>query len=165
MSLELEDDFWPAHNNLGRLYIRAQGDPDAALATLLAGQRRADDPLGQAVIGKNIAWAYLEKGLPRASLRTLETVAEDLKTLQGEGLRVEIYMSEMHQLKALTHEALDRPIDARRAWQDSLGYALAVAESEACATGVSYPLPDCLNAIRWVAEAREWLAKDAGGTQ
>lgn len=79
MSLELADDFWPAYNNLGRLYLRAQSDPDAALATLLAGQRRADNPLGQAVIGKNVAWAYLERGLPRASLATLEQVITDLQ--------------------------------------------------------------------------------------
>lgn len=160
ISLELDDDFWPTHNNLGRLHIRAQNDPDVALATLLAGQRRADDPLGQAVIGKNIAWAYLEKGLPRASLTTLEKVAQNLKTLQGQGVSVEIYLAEMHQLKAQAHEALDQPTDARRAWQDSLGYALAVAESESCAAGVSHLPPDCLNALRWVTEAREWLARE-----
>jgi tetratricopeptide (TPR) repeat protein len=165
ISLEIDDGFWPAYNNLGRLHVRSQDDPDAALATLLAGQRRADSPLGQAVIGKNIAWAYLEKGLPRASLAALEKVTENLMTLQGQGVSVEIYLAEMHQVEAQAHEALEKPTVARRAWQDSLGYALAVAESESCAAGVSHLPPDCLDAFRWVAEARERLAEETGDSQ
>jgi tetratricopeptide (TPR) repeat protein len=159
MSLELADDFWPAYNNLGRLYLRAQDDPNAALATLLAGQQRADNPLGQAVIGKNVAWAYLEKGLPRASLAMLEQVISALKALRSEGLSVEIYLAEAHQLKAQAYQALEQPTDARREWQDSLGYALAVAESEQCVAKGSRIPPDCLDAVRWVAQARERLAE------
>jgi tetratricopeptide (TPR) repeat protein len=158
MSLELDAGFWPAYNNLGRLYLRARGDPDAALATLVAGQRRADSPLGQAVIGKNVAQAYLEKGLPRASLVTLEGVTENLKVLRDEGMSVEIYVAETHQLRAQVYEVLEKSSEARREWQDSLGYALAVAESERCAAEAFRLAPDCLDAIRWVAEARERLA-------
>ena len=157
LSLELDDGFWQAYNNLGRLHIRVQGDPDAALATLLAGQRRADISLGQAVIGKNIARAYLEKGLPWASLTALKKVTENLKTLRDQGDSVEIYLAEMYQLEAQAHEALEEPAEARRAWQDSLGYALAVAESESCVAGESHLPTDCLDAFRWVAEARERL--------
>jgi tetratricopeptide (TPR) repeat protein len=161
IALDLDDEFWPVYNNLGRLRMRTEEkDADAALAILLAGQRRADDPLGQAVIGKNIARAYLEKELPGASLSTLEGVRHNLKTLQDQGLSVEIYLAETYQLAALAHEALEQPAEARRAWQDSLGYALAVAESEACTASELRPPPDCLDAISWVAEAREQLAEE-----
>jgi tetratricopeptide (TPR) repeat protein len=162
IALDLDDEFWPVYNNLGRLLMQTEDDADAALAMLLAGQRRADDPLGQAVIGKNIARAYLEKELPRASLSTLEGVRHNLKTLQDQGLSVEIYLAETYQLAALAHEALEQPTEARRAWQDSLGYALAVAESEACTASELRPPPDCLDAISWVAEAREQLAEEKG---
>ena len=162
-SLELDDAFWPAYNNLGRLHMRVRDDPDAALATLLSGQRRATSPLGQAVIGKNIGRAYLEKRLPRTSLTALNEVTENLMALRSQGENVEIYLAETHQLEAQAHEALDQLDDAHRAWQDSLGYALAVAESESCAEDVTHLPPDCLDAIRWVAEARERLAQESGG--
>jgi tetratricopeptide (TPR) repeat protein len=162
-ALELDDEFWPVYNNLGRLRIRALGDPDAALATLQAGQRRADDPLGATVIGSNIAWAYLEKGLPRAALAELEQVTGDLDALRGQGQSVEIYLARAYQLEALAHHALENRSEARRAWQDSLGYALAVAESADCSSGGPRVPPDCLDAFRFVAEAREELAKGTGG--
>jgi tetratricopeptide (TPR) repeat protein len=163
VALELDDDFWPAHNNLGRLYIRARGDPDAALTTLLVGQQQAGDPLGQAVIGKNIAWAYIEKGLPLAALATLDEVMVDLQDLRDQGESVEIYLAEAYRLQALAFYEVDSLEDARRAWQDSLGYALAVAESEVCVGDTSRPPPDCLDALRWAAEAREHLAVLTGG--
>ena len=162
-ALELDDEFWPVYNNLGRLHIRAQDDPDAALATLQAGQRRATDPLGATVIGSNIAWAYLEKGLPRASLSELERVIDDLDALRKQGQSVEIYLARAYQLEAMTHQALENASEARRGWQDSLGYALAVAESAACNTDQPRVPPDCLDAYRLVAEAREELARGTGG--
>lgn len=155
VALELDDGFWPTYNNLGRLYLRTRDDPDAALTVLLAGQRRVDDPLGQAIIGKNIAWAHLEKGLPRAALVALDEALTNLRALQAEGENVEIYIAEAHRLEALAYWALAMPADARRAWQDSLGYALAVAESEACVVDASRLPPDCLDALRWAAEAGE----------
>jgi tetratricopeptide (TPR) repeat protein len=159
VALELDDSFWPAYNNLGRLYLRARDDPDAALAVLLAGQRQADDLLGQAIIGKNTGSAYLEKELPRAALMALREATTSLQALQAQGESVEVYLAEVHRLEALAYQALDSPADARRAWQDSLGYALAVAESEACVSGVSRPPSDCLDALRWAAEARERLGE------
>ena len=162
-ALELDDEFWPVYNNLGRLHIRALGDPDAALATLQAGQRRANDALGSTVIGSNIAWAYLEKGLPRAALAELEQVIGDLGGLQKQGQSVEIYLARAYQLEAQAHQALENPSEDRRAWQDSLGYALAVSESAACSSGGPRLPPDCLDAFRLVAEAREELAKGTGG--
>lgn len=162
-ALELDDRFWPVYNNLGRLRIQAQGDPDAALATLQAGQKGGGDPLGVAVIGSNIAWAYLEKGLPRASLSELGPVIEQLHALSQQGESVEIYLAKAYQLAARAHEALEDASSARGAWQDSLGYALAVAESAACGAGGPNVPPDCLDAFRMVAEAREELAKITGG--
>ena len=162
-ALELDDEFWPVYNNLGRLHIRARGDPDAALATFQAGQQRATDPLGATVIGNNIAWAYLEKGLPRASLSELEQVIDDLEAQQRQGESVEIYLAGAYQLEAMAHQALENASDARRGWQDSLGYALAVAESAACSTDEPRVPPDCLDAFRLVAEAREELARGTGG--
>jgi hypothetical protein len=119
--------------------------------------------LGRAVIGKNVAWAYLEKGLPRAALAGLDKAIADLRALQAQGKSVESYLADAHRLEALAWQALNRAADARHAWQDSLGYALAVAESEPCAAGASRPPPACLDALRWEAEAREWLAEDEGG--
>jgi tetratricopeptide (TPR) repeat protein len=162
-ALELDESFWPASNNLGRLFLQARHDPHAALGVLLAAQQRVVDPLGQAVIGKNVAWAYLEKGLPRAALAGLDKAIADLRALQAQGKSVENYLADAHRLEALAYQALNRPDDARRVWQDSLGYALAVAESESCAAKVSPHPPDCLDALRWAAEAREWLAGDQGG--
>ena len=162
-ALELDDRFWPVYNNLGRLRIQAQGDPDAALATLQAGQRGVSDPLGVAVIGTNIAWAYLEKGLPRASLSELGLVLDQLDVLRAQGESVEIYLAKSYQLAAKAHEALEDASNALGAWQDSLGYALAVAESVACDAGGPNVPPDCLDAYRMVSEAREELARSTGG--
>ena len=89
----------------------------------------------------------------RTSFPLRKVVITDLKA------SVEIYLAETHQLRAQAYKALAQPTDARREWQDSLGYALAVAESERCAADVSRIPPDCLDAIRWVAEARELLAE------
>jgi tetratricopeptide (TPR) repeat protein len=164
VALELEDDFWPAYNNLGRLYIQARDDPDAALTTLLVGQQQAEDPLGQTVIGKNIAWAHIEKGLPMAALETLDEVLAGLHDLRAQGDNVEIYLAEAYRIQALAFHELESPEDARRAWQDSLGYALAVAESAVCGDDSSRPPPDCLDALRWAAEARERLAELSGGS-
>jgi len=162
-ALELDDQFWPVYNNLGRLRLQAQEDPDAALDTLQAGQQGVSDPLGVAVIGSNIAWAYLEKGLPRASLSELGPALEQLDALWAQGESVEVYLAKAYQRAAMAHAALEDASSARGAWQDSLGYALAVAESAACDTAQPNVPPDCLDAYRMVAEAREELARSTGG--
>jgi hypothetical protein len=154
-SIELDDSFWPAYNNLGRLYLLFADDPDAALGTLLAGERLTEDSLGKAILKKNIAWAYYEKGLPHTAMKTIQGAVDALKSLRGEGGNVEIYLAEVYNLLARVHTAVGDQEQAAIAYQDSLGYALAVAESQACqAAGIRLP-PDCLAAIRWVAEARE----------
>lgn len=154
-SLELDDSFWPAYNNLGRLYLLSKNDPDAALGTLMTGERRAEDPIGKAIINKNIGWAYLEKELPHISMKTLLATIEELKSIQSEGYNVEVYLAEAYNLLARVFESLGDQDQAQIALKDSLGYALAVAESGACTTPGIRLAPDCLAAIRWVAEARE----------
>lgn len=158
LALELEQSFWPTYNNLGRLYLTSKHDPDAALAVLFSGQLQTETPLGEAVIGKNIAWAYMEKGLPRTALSALEDVLQELQALWAQGQSVEAYLAEANRLMAMTQMQLNNFTQAKSAWQDSLGYSLALIESEACASEGEQPPPDCLEAARWIAEAREGLA-------
>lgn len=160
LALELDETFYPTYNNLGRLYLEVRHDPDAALAVLLAGRQRVDDPLGRAIIGGNIAWAYLDKGLPRTALSTLDEVRETLYALQDQGKSVEIYLAKAFRLEARAHQVLDQPDEARRAWQDCLGYALAVAEADWCVASEARLPPYCLDARNWAAEARERLAEE-----
>ncbi|MCJ7702419.1 MAG: tetratricopeptide repeat protein [Anaerolineales bacterium] len=161
-SIELDDSFWPAYNNLGRLYLLSANDPDAALGTLMAGERRTEDSLGQAIMMKNIAWAYYEKGMPLTAVSTIRATIEALKSLQSEGNNVEIYLAEIYNLLARAHALVGDQKQAQIAYNDSLGYALAVAESQACRTSGIRLAPDCLSAIRWAAEAREAVYEREG---
>lgn len=163
IALELDDVFWPAYNNLGRLYLRARGDPDAALTTLLAGQGHVTGSLGQAVLHKNVGWAYLDKELPWAALAALEDATTKLQALADGGTNVSIYLAETYRLAALAHQALSQQEEAKRAWADSLGHALAVRDSEACATLAGQVTTDCLDAQMWAAEAQERLNTAPGG--
>jgi hypothetical protein len=106
-------------------------------------------------MAKNIAWAYYEKGLPHSASDTVLAAIGELKTLRGDGYSVEIYLAESYNLLALVYVRLGDSRQAGIAYQDSLGYALAVAESGACTAGEVHTAPDCLAAVRWVAEARE----------
>jgi tetratricopeptide (TPR) repeat protein len=154
-SIELDDSFWPAYNNLGRLFLLYANDPDTALGTLLAGEHMTSDSLGNAILKKNIAWAYYDKGLLHTAMKTVQEAIEELKSLRGGGGNVEIYLAETYNLLARVSASAGDLEQAEIAYQDSLGYALAVAESGSCqAAGIHLP-PDCLSAIRWVAEARE----------
>jgi tetratricopeptide (TPR) repeat protein len=158
-ALEMDDSFWPAYNNLGRLYLIARSDADAALATMLTGERRVEDALSKAVMAKNLAWAYSAKGLNGTAVEKLQTAIDDLQALRSNGDSVEIYQAEAYLLLARIIQAQGDAEAARGAFQDSLGYALAVVESPICtAQGPRLP-PDCLNATRWAAEAREALAE------
>jgi Tfp pilus assembly protein PilF len=164
IALELEHDFWPSYNNLGRLLIEARGRPDAALAVLLAGERQAGTDLGRAVIGKNVAWAYLEMGFPRTALSELQRADTLLRQLWAEGESVEIYLAETSRLEARIQRNLSNQDEMLSAWQDSLGFSLAVAESAVCTQTGIQPPPDCLQAQQWVAEAREQIADTEGDT-
>jgi tetratricopeptide (TPR) repeat protein len=162
-ALELDDRLLPAYNNLGRLYLRARHDPDAALLTLLAGLAQAGDPLSRAVLNKNIGQAYLDKGLPQAALSALEEATVGLQALTKGGASVSIYLAETYRLNALAYENLDRPEEARRAWAASRGHALAVRDSPACAAPTGQAASDCLNAQLWATEGREHLNVTPGG--
>lgn len=155
LALELEHDFWPTYNNLGRLYIEARNRPDAALEILLSGQRQTETQLGSAVLGKNTAWAYWKAGYPRTALMELQNAEILLGEIWAEGEAVEIYLAEASRIKALVFEELTDAPNAFSAWQDCLGFSLTVAESAACTTPGIQPPPDCLEAQQLAAEARE----------
>ena len=159
ISIELDDSFWPAFNNLGRLYLDATDDTDAALSILLIGYRSAFTELGKSVIGKNIGQAYLQMDLLNASLDELSQAEVSFKELLASNESVEIYLAETHLLKAKVYENLNMFAEAKREWQDSLGFALSISESDLCNLTELKTPPDCLNAIRWETEAREVLAK------
>jgi hypothetical protein len=160
-TLELDDTFWPAYNNLGHLYL-LQDKAEEALQVLLVGQRQVMDPVGQAVMEKNVAWAYLELGLPRAALESLARAQAGLETLQSQGQAVAVYLAEVHRLQALALGDQGQSEESLRAWQDCLGYALSVVESPACGPAAARLPIDCLDAIHWAAEAREALAAEPG---
>jgi tetratricopeptide (TPR) repeat protein len=164
-ALELEHDFWPSYNNLGRLLIEARGRPDAALAVLLAGERQAGTNLGRAVIAKNVAWAYLGAGFPNTALSELQRAESLFQDLWANGESVAIYLAETARLEARIQLVLDHEAEEIKAWQDCLGYSLAVAESTACTQTGTQPPPDCLQAQQWVAEARERGTTPEGDTQ
>jgi tetratricopeptide (TPR) repeat protein len=157
IAIELDDGFWPSYNNLGHLYVQTLQKPDAALAILHLGLRQSESPIGEAVISKNIAWSYLEIGYPKMAISTLEEALSQLLALRDAGEMVEIYLAEAYRVNALALQSLDRMDEARISWQDSLGYALSISESEACTAHGVQPPPDCLDALHLAAEAREAL--------
>ncbi|MGB0383823.1 MAG: tetratricopeptide repeat protein [Ardenticatenaceae bacterium] len=162
-ALELDDELWPAYNNLGSLYLVARNEPDAALTILLAAQTRTNDAYEEAVLGKNIAWAYLKKGLFHVAGPKLDEVIAKLEEAQAQGHAVSIDFAESYRLMALTYDALAQPEDAKRAWATSQGYALAVRDSERCQPPVRLSEIDCLNAQIWAAEAEQALGRRRGG--
>jgi tetratricopeptide (TPR) repeat protein len=162
IAVELDDDFWPSYNNLGHLYLAARGDPDAALDVLYSGLQQTETLLGQTVITKNIAWALIQKGFPNEALRQLESVEKAFNQLQDESEPVETYLAETYRLRALANTLLGEEDAAIRDWQDCLGYALTVSESSNCRSGVGKPSQDCLDAMKWTAEAREKIAALSG---
>lgn len=158
-ALAEDDELWPAYNNLGRLYLSALDDPDAALLTLHAGLTKVNDPQWKAVLRKNIGWAHLEKGQPHAALRELRAVAKELEQIlarQDTLNDVSIYLAETYRLIALTHEALAQKEEAKLAWQRSQGYAQHILEST-CQSAALQTSFECLNARIWMADAAEQL--------
>ena len=162
-ALELDDGLVAAYNNLGRLFVRARHDPDASLLTLLAGLAQVQDPLGRAVLWKNVGQAYLDKELPQAALSSLTEAAAGLETLAQIGVNVSIYQAETYRLTAMVWLSLNRVGEAERAWAACRGHALAVGDSQACVVPSGPKMTDCLNAAIWAAEAREYLIYAAGG--
>jgi tetratricopeptide (TPR) repeat protein len=156
-AIEYDASFWPAYNNLGRLLIGEGGDPEAGLSILLAGQGQSGDALGRAVISKNLALAYFSVNLPLTALEILDEAILAFQELKKTGENTEIYLSECFRIQAMVHVQSAETQLALRSWQDSLGYGLAVNESKACAT-TNTRLPQyCLDAQRWVVEAREQI--------
>ncbi len=169
-TIELDDKFWPAYNNLARLYILT-GSPDAALTTLHAGLRAGSDmPRREtAIFQKNMGWAYLgqidrqECPFPNDALvsSSQQTTAENalthlakartaMQTVRETGENVSIYLAEIYLLQGCAYEALGQPEAARQTWSDSLAHASAVLDSDQCTTPSGTLLFDCLKAADWV---------------
>lgn len=158
LSIELDDSFWPAYNNLGRLYLEARDDKDTALPILLSGYRSASTKIGKATISKNIGQVYLQMNLFNSSLEELSQAERSFNELLSSNESVEIYLAEIHLLKAKVYKRLDMAAKSMREWQDSLGYSLSVSESQLCNQEDKRTPPDCLNAFIWVTEAKEVLS-------
>jgi len=163
VALEQDDSLWPAYNNLGRLYLRARQDPDAALALFLAGLQRTKSDLGRAVLHKNIAQAYIYKGLTQRALEELQEARVILNQLAVQGRTVAFYQAQTYRLQALIYEEQHDHTRARQAWASVQGYALAVLASEECAHTPGSMSVDCLNAHIWLSEAEERLQSFSGG--
>jgi hypothetical protein len=158
ISLEINHNSWPAYNNLGRLYLAVFKDPDSALLLMLSGQTMVADKLGQAVLHKNLGWAYLEKDLPNAALIMLKEAGEGFKEISQEEINVTAYLAETYRIAALAHERLEKFEAAQQAWQDSRGYALAVIQSAACTSSSNIQSDyNCASANLWSLEAQERL--------
>ena len=167
VALVQDDGLWEAYNNLGQLYLSAFDDPDAALLTLQAGLTKAEDSTWQALLRKNIGWAYLAKGLPHAALAELSAAREQLEGLDDEEkAHFWLYLAETYRLTALTYEKLieEKPNHAEAdrwrqeiqpAWIQSEAYAQALLTSSLCQPQGVPASFECLNARIWATEARE----------
>jgi tetratricopeptide (TPR) repeat protein len=171
-ALDLDDCLWPAYNSLGVIYIMQKSSPDAALTLLLAALTRtqgtcatrvatpAEQSLAAGIIRKNIAWAYLEKGLPQNALAELgkaEVALNDYEASGDNAGGVAIYRAETLRLAALAHATLANEMEAKQAWAGSEGFARAVIASDACRERSSLANVYCLNAQIWANEAQERL--------
>jgi tetratricopeptide (TPR) repeat protein len=147
-----------AYNNLGRLYIQYNKDPDSALEYLRPTLTQTDDPKSQAVLHKNIGWAYLQKGQYGDALDEVQQAEQVLLTLDGGYLDIAAYLAETYRLKALALMGLGRDEEAQNAWQSTLGYALAVKDSPECSSPTGRPSSACGKADDWSREAQEKTA-------
>lgn len=156
-SIELDDSFWLAYNNLGRLLILATNDPDIALATLFTGRLKSDDNLGQAILSKNIGWAYYKKGYFEKALEELDKSVFDLNQIQNEGTNVDYYLADAYRLKSQVHISLKEFDEAIIELQNSYAYAISILESSLCLQNKSSISVDCIDALLWINEAEEIL--------
>lgn len=165
-TINLDDRFWPAYNNLARLLILT-GSPEAALDSLRAGIKNEMPAREAAIFQKNMGWAILgqvgrqecpfstdapvptlQQATVTNALSYLEKAQTQLQAIRESGENVSIYLAEVYLLQGCAYEALWQREAAHRAWSDGLAHATAILYSEQCiAPG---PLPfDCLKAEAW----------------
>ena len=156
-ALRLNDTHVPAYNNLARLYIVERHDPDRALSQLLPVLQQTNDAKSEAVLHKNIGWAYLEKNWQNKALDELQQAEQLFQGMDLDHIDINAYLAETHGLIARAQTALGRAGEAQDAWLSSLGHALAVVESDECKSP-TIPWPsDCRNAQEWSREAERYL--------
>ena len=177
-TIRLDDKFWPAYNNLARLYILT-GNPNAASSILSAGLGFENEMPERevAIFQKNEGWALLgQVGRqkcpfpPDASAQTpqqtkvdkaltkLEEAQARIQTIRKTGENVSIYLADIYRLQGCAYDALGQEEEARRAWSDSLAHATAILGSEQC-TATGSLLFDCAWADGWVDEIVDRLGE------
>lgn len=168
----LENDFWPAYNNLGRLYLLPNYSPNPAeaLRVLTLGltvvdrlARQSDQPttdtlLAYGVLHKNIGWAYLAQAIPEQALDHLLEAEKQLEQLEAQSAYKGVawlYLAETYAHLARAYEALPQPnlTEAQRAWGNSQGYALLIPETDICQAYGGLGNAYCIDARIWAEEA------------
>ena len=84
---------------------------------------------GEAVMNKNLARAYMDGGLSLTALDVLDETIVNFHPFGKRDKRQSIYLAECYQLQARIYYKWGMKTTAQRSWQDSLGFALSVAES------------------------------------
>ena len=153
---QLDSNFWPMYNNLGRLYLE-EGQPDKALQTLEAGFRLEAiiPPREQAIFRKNLGRAYFETNKPSQAKDLLEEAKTGFEIEEQAGDTIFIYLAETYYWLAhvYEHEQINQPTAAQDAWANTYNYARYILNSDRCLAPDPL-LTDCLDAKKWLEEAR-----------
>jgi hypothetical protein len=145
LALDKDGSLADAYNNFARLYIVQGKDIDGAIRILRQGLQLIENDRKRPILFKNLGWAHLKKGLYNEALKELQVALDLQKALPLDNRQSCLTFVEIYRLLALVYEELDQIKDARREWQNSLGFA----------TG---PCGDALDAIEWAAEAQDHLS-------
>lgn len=163
-AIERDGDVHDAANNLGRLYLTARKDPDAALDVLFAARESAlakDAPLWEiAIIQKNIAWALHEKGLTQRGLLQIDETLAAVESMHEkfDEDRRQLILAEAYRLKGAMLSALpDNKEDTRTTWRESLRNASAYANAFCYSRSLSALPTECTDVFRWIEEANNYV--------
>ena len=154
---DLDSTFWPAYNNLARLYLDEAQDLDDAREILRNGLdllERSSQPTAMAkgILEKNIGWSYLLENKPKPALEHLETAISLFNPDDG---TTWIYLAQVYQLLAQAYQADDQALAAIKACNNSEGFALAVRDAPYCS---QYGGIFCLNAQEIIDDALQCAA-------
>jgi DNA-binding winged helix-turn-helix (wHTH) protein/Tfp pilus assembly protein PilF len=112
-AIDIDPTFYPAYNNLSRLYILREKDPGAALRLLdRAISLQPKEPSVQYTLYKNYGWANLEMGQMGQAEQNLR-IAVGLNPQRGSA----------HCLRAMVMNRQGKPNDALPEWESCLRYS------------------------------------------